>query len=248
MSRPRRLRYSVLWNPAMSPAEAADVLGVPLNADQTVIKRAFRVLARQLHPDVNKAPDAEARFKRVAEAYEVLGGRGSETEAPPMGRETLTEQMERRRREAEARLRRQAAAAQRPTLKPEYEPEVLVRPVHWGSIIPGVEVVAEGAFLGVRQDGNVELHVKGIYKTASPSLAAMVFKLIKLVQLQPEHRRKNDWEGYVTFLGFESPPRLEVYALHELADRVNLRRSGDDVLPPHAPRARGGTMDPSDFS
>jgi hypothetical protein len=234
----------------MSTREAAEVLGVPLDADQTVIKRAFRVLARQLHPDLNKSPDAEDRFKRVAEAYEVLGGRGSETEAPPRGRETLTEQMERRRREAEARLRRQAAAAQRPTLKPEYEPEVLLVPLTWGSIIPGVEVVTEGAFLGVRRDGNVELHVKGTYKTSSPSLAAMVFKLIKLVQLNLQHEGKpvRDWEVYITFLGFESPPRLEVYALHELADRVNLRRSGDDVLPPHAPRARGGTMDPSDFS
>jgi molecular chaperone DnaJ len=50
-----------------------DVLGVPRNADEATIKRAFRRLARELHPDVNKHdPDAEEKFKEAAEAYEVL--------------------------------------------------------------------------------------------------------------------------------------------------------------------------------
>ncbi len=50
-----------------------DVLGVARNADDTEIKKAFRRLARELHPDVNKDdPDAEAKFKEAAEAYEVL--------------------------------------------------------------------------------------------------------------------------------------------------------------------------------
>jgi len=49
-----------------------DVLGVERGADQEAIKKAFRRLARQYHPDVNKEPDAEARFKELNEAYEVL--------------------------------------------------------------------------------------------------------------------------------------------------------------------------------
>ena len=49
-----------------------EVLGVDRNADQRTIKRAFLKLARTLHPDVNKEPDAEARFKEVNEAYSVL--------------------------------------------------------------------------------------------------------------------------------------------------------------------------------
>src|SRR5579884_718785 len=50
-----------------------DVLGVPRDADEATIKKAFRRLARELHPDVNKHdPDAEDKFKEAAEAYEIL--------------------------------------------------------------------------------------------------------------------------------------------------------------------------------
>jgi curved DNA-binding protein len=49
------------------------VLGVERGADADAIKRAFRKLARQYHPDVNPDdPTAEAKFKEVSEAYEVL--------------------------------------------------------------------------------------------------------------------------------------------------------------------------------
>jgi curved DNA-binding protein len=48
------------------------VLGVPRDADQDDIKRAYRKLARKYHPDVSRETDAEARFKEVGEAYEVL--------------------------------------------------------------------------------------------------------------------------------------------------------------------------------
>jgi molecular chaperone DnaJ len=54
------------------PRDPYDVLGVPRGADDAQIKKAFRQLARELHPDVNKEPDAEERFKEAAEAYEVL--------------------------------------------------------------------------------------------------------------------------------------------------------------------------------
>ena len=48
------------------------VMGVGRDATQAEIKRAYRQLARKFHPDVSKEPDAEARFKEVGEAYEVL--------------------------------------------------------------------------------------------------------------------------------------------------------------------------------
>jgi molecular chaperone DnaJ len=49
-----------------------ELLGVARSASADDIKRAFRRLARELHPDVSEAPDAEHRFREVVEAYEVL--------------------------------------------------------------------------------------------------------------------------------------------------------------------------------
>jgi curved DNA-binding protein len=49
-----------------------DVLGVARNASSEDIQRTYRKLAREYHPDVNKDPGAEERFKEVAEAYDVL--------------------------------------------------------------------------------------------------------------------------------------------------------------------------------
>ena len=49
-----------------------DVLGVSKSADANEIKRAYRKLAKKYHPDMNKAEDAEEKFKEVQEAYEVL--------------------------------------------------------------------------------------------------------------------------------------------------------------------------------
>jgi len=49
------------------------VLGVERSATQDEIKRAYRKLARKFHPDINKDPDAESRFKEIGEAYAALG-------------------------------------------------------------------------------------------------------------------------------------------------------------------------------
>jgi len=49
-----------------------EVLGVARGVSEEELKRAFRKLARQYHPDVNKSPEAESRFKEIGEAYDVL--------------------------------------------------------------------------------------------------------------------------------------------------------------------------------
>lgn len=49
-----------------------EVLGVPRDAGDVEVKKAFRKLARELHPDVNPSPEAADRFREAAEAYEVL--------------------------------------------------------------------------------------------------------------------------------------------------------------------------------
>jgi molecular chaperone DnaJ len=55
------------------PRDAYEVLGVGRDADESQIKKAFRALARELHPDVNNHdPQAEEKFKEAAEAYEIL--------------------------------------------------------------------------------------------------------------------------------------------------------------------------------
>jgi len=67
-----------------------EVLGVTRDADDATIKKAFRRLARELHPDVNRHdPDAEEKFKEAAEAYEVLSDSDRRATYDRYGREGL---------------------------------------------------------------------------------------------------------------------------------------------------------------
>ncbi|HEX8878226.1 MAG TPA: DnaJ C-terminal domain-containing protein [Phycisphaerales bacterium] len=56
----------------MSEKDLYNILGVARSASADEIKKAYRALARKLHPDVNKAPDAATEFAKVQEAYDVL--------------------------------------------------------------------------------------------------------------------------------------------------------------------------------
>lgn len=66
-----------------------DVLGVPRNADEKEIKKAYRNLARKYHPDVCKETGAEEKFKQINEAYSVLSDSGKRAQYDNMGHETF---------------------------------------------------------------------------------------------------------------------------------------------------------------
>src|SRR6202142_1557427 len=57
---------------ALTHTDYYALLGVPRDADQDAIRRAYRKLARRYPPDLNSDSDAEDRFKELGEAYEVL--------------------------------------------------------------------------------------------------------------------------------------------------------------------------------
>ncbi len=56
----------------MDKKDYYEVLGVPKDAPKTEIKKAYRNLAKKYHPDRNKEPNAEQKFKEIKEAYEIL--------------------------------------------------------------------------------------------------------------------------------------------------------------------------------
>ena len=56
----------------MSKRDYYDVLGLSKSASKDEIRKAYRGLSKKYHPDLNKAADAEDKFKEATEAYEVL--------------------------------------------------------------------------------------------------------------------------------------------------------------------------------
>lgn len=71
----------------MAAKDYYEVLGVPRGAKKEQIKDAYRKLALQFHPDRNKSPEAEARFKEVSEAYAVLSDDEKRRQYDSFGRE-----------------------------------------------------------------------------------------------------------------------------------------------------------------
>lgn len=71
----------------MSAKDYYEVLGVQKGAPKDQIKDAYRKLALQFHPDRNKAPEAEARFKEISEAYAVLSDDEKRRQYDAFGRE-----------------------------------------------------------------------------------------------------------------------------------------------------------------
>src|SRR3954452_7869836 len=72
------------------PRDYYEILGVSRQASESEVKKAFRRLARELHPDVNAHdPEAEDKFKEAAEAYEVLSDADRRRQYDAYGHEGL---------------------------------------------------------------------------------------------------------------------------------------------------------------
>ncbi len=71
----------------MTKRDYYEILGVARSASDEEIKRAYRKLARQFHPDVNKSPDAQRRFTEVQQAYDALSDPGKRRQYDQFGHE-----------------------------------------------------------------------------------------------------------------------------------------------------------------
>ncbi len=74
----------------MAGEDYYETLGIPRNADDAEIKKAYRNLARKYHPDVCKEPGAEEKFKQINEAYSVLSDEQKKRQYDNMGHENYT--------------------------------------------------------------------------------------------------------------------------------------------------------------
>jgi molecular chaperone DnaJ len=74
----------------MATGDYYEILGIPKNADEKEIKKAYRTLARKYHPDVCKEPGAEERFKQINEAYSVLSDSQKRAQYDHLGHENFT--------------------------------------------------------------------------------------------------------------------------------------------------------------
>ncbi|MDO9036379.1 MAG: molecular chaperone DnaJ [Methanoregula sp.] len=74
----------------MGAGDYYETLGIPRNADEKEVKKAYRNLARKYHPDVCKEPGAEEKFKKINEAYSVLSDEQKKGQYDNMGHETFT--------------------------------------------------------------------------------------------------------------------------------------------------------------
>lgn len=73
----------------MEDRDYYEILGVPRTASQDDIRKAYRVLARKLHPDVNKSPDAQRKFTQIQEAYDTLSDENKRRQYDTYGKQAV---------------------------------------------------------------------------------------------------------------------------------------------------------------
>jgi len=86
------------------------VLGVSRSASAGELKKAYFALAKQYHPDVNKAPTAAARFREISEAYDLLRDPASRSEYDRYGSAAGAGQQQQQQQQQQAAGRRRQAS------------------------------------------------------------------------------------------------------------------------------------------
>ena len=139
----------------------------------------------------------------------------------------------------------------KPPVDPVYDPTADLDLFPWHTVLPEWAELKNGIFVGVRPGGAVDLYVNNTYKTTSPSLRGVVYRMIELARDQPG-KSAGVWKGYNVFVCTGSPPVLDTVTLGDLAYTVGLLSDLVSVSPgdkPHVPRSGSGPlMEPDDFS
>jgi hypothetical protein len=139
----------------------------------------------------------------------------------------------------------------KPPVDPVYDPTADLDLFPWDTLLPEWAELKSGIFVGVRPGGAVDLYVNNTYKTTSPSLRGVVYRMVELARDQPG-QSAGVWKGYNVFVCTGSPPVLDTVTLGDLAYTVGLLSDLVSVSPgdkPHVPRSGSGPlMEPDDFS
>jgi hypothetical protein len=205
MSRQRRLRYSTLWNPAPTRAQALQILELEEGVPESVIKSAYRRLASASHPDRGGDPEV---FKAATAARDVLLKRSVVPSAAPTAGTSVAEER-----------RAWGGGA--------YAPGVL-----WQRLIPGLNMRAATAFIGLRADGRVDLYLKDTYQATFTAPHAALFVIYRYLQSLPDVRER-DAEEHFCILARETPGTSRIFSLPALAAGIGFRYVKDQ--PPNAP-------------
>jgi len=143
---------------ALAYVDYYEVLGVPRDADQDAIRRAYRKLARKYHPDLNSDSDAEERFKELGEAYEVLSDPDKRERYDRLGANWREQEQEAPDMDFEEFFTRQGFGAN--DARVEFSDDLFERLFGAGAGAGGAGAWAGGPLRGIDREALLELSIE----------------------------------------------------------------------------------------